>query len=387
MRVPLLRQAFSDPSVKIAFRAMDSDWHYRKVVPMASSGFNPYHLAVYVNRHSSLGDWIATGCRNDRKFNEGDLLTREALFLIHDYLHCWAVLAVQEEMPKLGFGTGKITRKNLEDHAFCHLLTEAVATVGLDYWFLAANDLDSLCEIGTTFSDLTVRYQEKDLPEFRRFDPDFSAQSPEMFEKLAVFYCTGEFPGFSLGDIRRSAKLFRWLEHEISYGQTQRRYTRAWLKHLGGLVDDESEKELGRPLAIDRPWQKKLIRKVGESLWRKVKEGEMRKFRKAPRSRKPWQAPEKTDPDYRFTNLNRLALPKGLPKANGPRHALNFHHFFCQFVGAHRFDAFPSDLLPVLQMIREKKDARSLVSLFKDLRVRRVAGNRKREPVDLFFLG
>ena len=193
----------------------------------------------------------------------------EAKFLTHDYLHSWAYLIINELYPRLGFGTKPITK----DFVFCHLLSETVATVGLDYWYLCTIELNDVCPIGAAPDGYTLYFHEKWNREYRKFNPNFNAQKPEFFDSLHKFYCSGDFYGFSLEAFNRSVLINRWLSQEITYGETQRRYTRIWLHHLRsenfGLPDPH---RLEAPVVATKKWQKNLIVEVGRLLWKKSKE-------------------------------------------------------------------------------------------------------------------
>jgi hypothetical protein len=386
LRIPLLHQALTDPQVTLRFRANDSGWLYEKMIPSSASGFNPFQRSIYVNRISSVAEWLSAGAKADRKFNEGDFLSHEALFIAHDYLHVWATMFIQSELPRLGFGHGKIRSANFEDMAFCHLITEAAATVGLDYWFLSTIDCAEYTGIGTNARCLTVSYYERDRSEYLRFEPRFQVQKQEFFDRIASFYCTGEFSWFGVDDLRQSAKLHRWMKHELSYGERQREYTRAWLSHLSDGNVELSNDELSKPIKINQKWQRDLIRNLGEALWNKVKRGRLDRFRGLPSLTDTWRAGPKRVPDLRFTNFRRLTQKELSTISSGPYYQRTFAFYFLQFVSSYRFNEFPPDLLPVLEQIRAKSDMNSLASLFLKLKLAPLQLTSD-DPTDLFLPG
>src|SRR5207237_1319288 len=85
-----------------------------------------------VRARSPLAEWLDDPAQGVRELNQDDALLTEVLFAVHDYLHVWAYHLVRDAVPDLGFGRPPASEAELEDHVFCHLLTEAVATVGLD---------------------------------------------------------------------------------------------------------------------------------------------------------------------------------------------------------------------------------------------------------------
>ena len=96
------------------------------------AGFNPFLRSLFYANNSALSRWLAGPYGSARDYNEGDHLVREVLFAVHDYLHCWSAAAIAVLAPRSRFDTGPILRDNLEDFVYCHLLTEAAATAGLD---------------------------------------------------------------------------------------------------------------------------------------------------------------------------------------------------------------------------------------------------------------
>src|SRR5688572_16545693 len=103
------------------------------------------------------------------------------------------------------------------------LLSEAAATVGVDYWWLCAVELGELLPIGTRVrGGLTTSYHERDRSEYRRFYPELEVQSLAFFGDLCAFHCNGEFVGFDGDDLARSPLLLAWLTQELRYGERQR---------------------------------------------------------------------------------------------------------------------------------------------------------------------
>jgi hypothetical protein len=314
--------------------------------------------------------------------NHRNLLLNELWFMVHDYLHAWAVSAISELRPSLGFGCAPITSDNLEEMAFCHLLTEAVATVGLDYWYLACADLERELRIGTDFGNLSTPYREADAEEYRRFNPALEVQAPKFLVSMATFYCSGVFTEFRDEHLLESAKLYDWLEKEVTYGQTQREYTRMWLEHMSRETFCSSRGQLGRSVRCGAPWQKDLMHALAELTWRKVKHDELLPFKPLPRE-ETWRAEPKGPLDFRLTNFNhdrqgleRHARAHGIVRESWP-------YLFAQVLST--LDYAGCDGLRACLPDLRKSCSPSL--LFEVTRHYPTIDVSAAEPADLFFAG
>lgn len=316
--------AVADDTIRIEHRQFDVHWIYSELTNSSNSGFNPFIGKIFVAKGAMLACWLADPKADFRALNESNTLLYELYFYVHDYLHAWATRQIQSLVPERGFGRAPIDEHSLDAHAFLMLVTEACATVGGDYWWLSCEDVPRELEIGSKLRNLTVSYREEDEPEFRRFNPEFSAQTPVFFEQIANFYNTGRFPGFDVNDVRRSPILLKWLRHETAYGELQRRYSRAWLRHLGGLPE-VSNTELDAPVPCDAPWQQSLIRTMSERLWAKVKGGETLALPEQIPAEETWRAPERGPIDFRFTNLASFEDPDGELERRGMVEASRGH--------------------------------------------------------------
>jgi hypothetical protein len=378
LRIPLVRQMMSDPHVELVGRRVDCFWHYEGVVPLKLVGFNPFHSSVYYASESLFAEWLAGPAKSARSLNENDHLVPEVLFAVHDYLHSWALGAIAHLAPKLGLGRAPITKKNAEDLVFGHVLSEAVATLGLDYWYLACTDLNEVCPIGTSVRGLTTGYDERFLGEYRKFNRALDVQRPGFFPEFARFYCTGEFPGFDVRSVGRSPLLMKWLSPQVVYATKERAYIRTWLSHLSSEDLGYDDAKLDMPIACDAPWQRRLTAEIGALLWEKVKEDKLHAF--APPKGAPWQAPRGRTADFRFTNWNsvtREPLPSRPPTEN------EFAYWFWQMVSAHRYASCDSELIKLFPTLLEKRDYALAISV---MRHQPLVSGTTREPRDVFFL-
>ncbi len=386
MNIPLVAHMLRDSQVEFQERAADRGWQYSGTVSRSATGFNPWSGKIMFARKSAFKKWRERPEASTRDLNEKDFLVNEVLMATHDYLHAWAYLAIQDLYPTLRLGWGAITKTNLEDYVFCHLLSEAAAVVGLDYWMLSNGGVNRYCPIGSTLGPLTISYREEMTPEYRRFNPELTVQEPEFFARIARFYCSGEFLGFGVRDAKRSPVLLRWLEHEISYGVTQREYTRSWLSYLAKDDIQLQQAQLVRPARFDKAWQKSLMHDLGQLLWEKVKLGKQHRFRPAGDPRARWTRNRDRTLDFRFVNLNELQrlgeVSDSIWDSKG-LHDKDMDCFVRQFIARHEFDPKDEPFVDMIKRLYESRDFRSLRIVLKGHRRVKSLGP---EPVDLMVL-
>jgi hypothetical protein len=368
LRVPLVAQMLDDPNVRLRPVAVDNGWRYHDHVPISTTGFNPLLRSVFYARKSALAEWLRRPRASARALNVRDRLVTELFFAVHDYLHCWAYLAIQSLFPELGFGTAPIRERNVEDFVFCHLVTEAVATVGLDYWYLCAVDLDEVCDIGTKLEALTASYDEERLDEYRRFEPRFVAQAPEFFGEIAKFYCTGEFPSFDLRALKRSPVLLGWVEHELGYGERQREYIRRWLSYLSDDAVRFPAERLRAPVDCSGRWKTRMIRELGARLWDKVKNGNPHRFRATFAPSRVWRRRDFSRKDFRFLSADAFRREDLKDAFAGEGADDSFRHFFYQFVSSHDVKAFDPSLVRLFPEVVRLRDYEVAAALFANQR-------------------
>jgi len=368
LNLSLVEHLFADHTVRLARRGVDARWTYNEEVQTNQSGFDPTSGVIFYRAHSHVDKWLAHREEDTRKHNYNDDLVGEAMFLVHDHLHIWAYRWIQALCPEIGLGTAPITRDNLEALAFCHLLTEAVATVGLDYWFLCTMDLNETLNLGTDYTCATLSYKESLEPEYRRFHPTFTAQKPAHLGMITKFYCTGEFLGFSGTDLARSPLLVSWLSHELEYGVRQRQYTRLWLSYLSKEdIKGEPPKLKGR-VTTSAAWQKKLVGQITELLWSKVKHNNPEPPGRGPDPRKAWRIPLHKPVDFRFANWNILQRRKSLGRMDlHLKDSDNFCYWFRQFVSQYDFEALADELLAIKLELFHKGRRDLCEYFFKDM--------------------
>lgn len=382
LRIPLVRQLMTDENFGFIPRAIDNHWVYNQIIPIRVAGFNPFLNGAFFANKSAFASWLPAPWKSARILNQDDELVYEVLFAIHDYLHFWCARAICSLRPELGFGTKPINKKNFEDFIFCHLVTEAAATAGLDYWHLGTLDLNHLCEIGTTRKNLTVPYRIEDEPEYARFNPAFTAQNPGFFEWLVNLYLSGKPKGFDSSAMHDSPKIKRWLDKEIVYGKSQRMYSRGWLSYLSGETVDCAEKVLPKPVGNEEPWKRALVRDIGERLWVKVKKNEGWESDGKFDPEEIWRSNPKRPSDLRYLNLNRLSAPAALRSLKSKRED-EAKHAAAQWICRHDFESFDSGTTERIEDLFTTRQFAKIPSL---LRSGRKIQPLADEPRDVFVL-
>lgn len=368
--VPLFQQMLNDPNVRIQTRGIDCDWIYKKFIDESVSGFNPFENTIYLSQNSAASKWVKAKYKNFRKHNLMDRLMIEYLFMMHDYLHIWGYQWISRLAPQIGFGKNAVNGKNFEDFVFCHLLTEAIAVVGLDYWFLSTVDFCNMTNVGSNTGLLTVSYHVKNDDEFRRFNPKFNTQHVDFFKFIAEFYCTGVFYGFDRNTLIQSPITLSWLNHEISYSSLQRVYSRQWINTLQNQGRTFTKRELEQPVDCSKKWKKELISEIGKLLWDKIK-NDVPHY-----SGKKVRYPYLKNPKHPYSemmNLNKIRLEG----------SENFNMHFNQLISKYRFSDFDHQEVEIIRILKDKKDIKLIESF---LKMKKPLPVSKNEPTFLFML-
>jgi hypothetical protein len=383
LRIPLIKAAVEDRKFKKILRGIDQSWKEDGAIPISVSGFNPYESSGFIAKKSALAEWLKDPSQSVRPLNSSDSLVIQALFMAHDYLHAWAISTIRElASADFSYGTDAVHLKNIEDYVFCHLLTEAVATVGLDYWFLSQIKLNDLCPVGTRVRCLTIGYHSDYDQEIRRFNSEIKIHDPRFFSFMAHFYCDGVFSGFTIDDLKKSPILMNWIDHEVMYGEKQREYARLWFSYLSKEGPSSARKNLNAPLKIKKDWQKKLILELAESLW---------DFFKNPSGIKQsfdgsrlWRFADERDPDPRFNNLLHFDLKSMLKSASkGPNREEKLDFLAFQYVSQYDLKKCALKIRSLVPALVGKKDFGALERIFKNqIKVPR----SEEEPAHLLML-
>lgn len=377
----LVRRAFTDRRLAPRPRGIDCAWRYNGVVADPVVGFNPFGGSFYYGVKSTLAEWLKAPGASARPLNTRDRLVYEVFFGVHDYLHVWTYGLIRELAPDLEMGFGRIHPRNFEALVFAHLLTEAVAVVGLDFWYLSTINANDVSPIGMDRQTFATSYHERDIAEYRRAYPDFEVQTPRFYQEIVTAYCTGNFKGFDANDLMRSPMLARWATHVVDYAQYMRSYIRNWLSYLAGSASYSGDSF--RPLSISSRWHRSLVRDVGDALWDLVKHDKSDVVSGVD-PRRTWRSPRELAPDARYVNVNRLDHRELARIAESAQSEVGFRWLFDQYISAFDFDAFDKEKLVLLPLIKRSRSFKALQAVTKGERRLPVSPN---EPRDLFMLG
>lgn len=379
LRIPLVRRTFSHPTIRPRARAFDRTWFYQELVNTGRVGFVPFRQDVFYAAISRTASWRRNPEQSARPLNEDDLLVHEVFFCVHDFLHAWSLATLREVAPHLRIGPG-LSDAEREELAYAHLVTEAVASVGLDYWYLSVVDPNDVCPIGTKKFPLTNSYEERHLAEYRRARPRLAVQKPAFLAELVTFYCDGAFRGFDREHLARSPRLASWLKHEVVYGERQRTYIRQWLAFVTGAT--AWAEAPGRPVMARPRWGRELVALLSERLWRLVKED----VDAAPQtpSDVPFEAPAELAFDPRFVNVRALPPEDLLRTASAMSDPKQLAILCDQYVCTYERARFETELLYAFVHACEAKNPFALHGLLR--KFPRLEADPQ-EPTYVFVLG
>ncbi len=268
-RLRPVAHALRDPYFEVVLRPIDASWHHAGITG-AMGGFNPPRHCYYAARESAFSQWFATPetfhCPSDCALE----LAIDVLRFAHDYVHSWAYRLIATLLPDFHVATPRTTEA-LDKQAFFLVLSEAVAVVATDYWYLSLRGLKERCGTSFDLGPCTVHYRERYLRTYRKSNPSLTVQTPGLLDRIAWLYSTGEFEGFSEQDLLDNRKLADWMVRELLIAPRQRIVSRSWLSYLSGLaINDTTRVEKFRTLAQHHA---ALIEEIGHRVWLKVRHG------------------------------------------------------------------------------------------------------------------
>ena len=361
LNIPLIDFVIKQKNAPILARPVESKWTYKGIFPISAAGFNPFCGKLFCAENSVFNRWLPQAHESAIPFNNGEWLVYECFFVVHDYLHLWAISEMLEDLPYLKTAEVILDEKTISDLEFLYIVSEAAATVCLDFWYLAKTDINTLCPINSHFKGLTSVYQEADLNNYQQYNKDFEVQSPSFFQWIVNGYCSGEFEGFSVDDLKENKKLSDWLGKEVTIAHKQVWFIRHWLHYLAGL-DEPDEAAISDPIKIDTSERESIISRLGDKLW-KIAQGEL-----LPEMR-PFNINIKSDVagnklDFRFINMLSLDNWEQLTERNYDDVSVQqFAYFAAQYLSAFQFDETGQISRKMVEEIIASKDTGRLKKL------------------------
>ncbi len=378
--LPLFEHFFKEAQYSLVSRPFDSRWHYIGAIKGFQSGFNPFLSSIFYNEISELSFWLK-GSELPTRQSQRKRLLNEILFLLHDYLHMWSMRLI-DQFCRLNFGDGILGRSNRDLELFM-ILTEAVATVGLDYWVLSQADTGSPFGLDRGVQFLTINLHSEQVEAIRKINPGFSIHRESLYTEIAHFYTSGIMLGFGIDDVKKCKELESYIVHELSYGELQRAYARMFVQYaFEGISRDETDTS---PIELCSAWHHDLIGYIGRHLWNFVHNGTSPDLQPLINVFPPLRMEQRSRPNPRlvvaekFLDLSSEELldlsPSGI-------------HLFLSNIDIGSFSTSDQDL--ILNEVKSKEYAPDLSGFFKKLEsygsVRRLAQNHQKLPDFIFSI-
>ena len=369
-RLRPIAHALADPYFKVVNRPVDASWTSAGITK-SSAGFNPAHHVFYAAKQSLFAEWIAAPdtfrCPVDRRKE----LAYEAVIFAHDYLHSWGLRLISELCPGFRIKTPE-NQAELREQAFFLILSEAVATVGLDYWYLSKAGVEERTGADFQLGPLTIKYFEKYLPLYRRADPDLTIRTPQFFDRLFRLYSLGEFHGFSETDLAEIEQLDDWMRGELRISRHQRNLALNWLSYLGGIpIDGAIRADRFGDNPKKHAW---LVAEIGRRLWQKIRYGQ-HDFVPLRSDPGKWEIHHDGPADCCFMNLNRVGERELVPLGQGAR---SWTAFVDQALSGRRLPREPASRRRISKQVdklRADPDRSALETLLASLDPGRRAGS------------
>jgi hypothetical protein len=330
---PVIDSMFRDRALQFEERKIDMRWYYERHLDISVCGFNPFVGRIYFGRQSFLSKFLFD---SDACVDQSDWYLYEVFFAAHDYVHAWCVRELTHRLDV------RVTKKSLRDAAhlkrflYMLLLSEAAATVAVDYWLLCQKSVNDLLSGRGTFHALTTTYRNADLKPIRRKIPEFDVGSKSFFWMLAEAYCTGSFGVLAPFVFDAANSPESWLSIEKCQTGKQQILAHGWLRFLSGrrgrFVDTQLTKEEflsfaeatghicdrlwrccfgGDPLALAGPAQEETLSPLSEGVM-----------------------------DFRFVNARDV--PHLRRHVVGLRDAVQWKYFLAQYISCFDYDHFSS---------------------------------------------
>ena len=154
---------------------------------------------------------------------------------MHDFVHVWCIARLLPYFPHCAQPGALAGGTCNRDFAYLLMMSEVVATVSIDFWYLLYADFKQDIGSDCRFTTLTTIMKRPDIDKARTISPNFSVRSPEFLEWLAKAYFRSAFEGFEAASDASLNDIAPWLMREKWLSAAQRRIGSNWLSYLSGL--------------------------------------------------------------------------------------------------------------------------------------------------------
>lgn len=230
---PLVQFVFEQDEAPLTRREIDTTWHNKNIIPIPTTGFNPWAKKVFHGRNTYLEKFLCPDAHP--LIDDVDSCLNEIFFAVHDYVHVWCIARLLPHFPHCAQPGALAGGAYNRDFAYLLMMSEVVATVSIDFWYLLYADFKQDIGSDCRFTTLTTIMKRTDIDKARTISPGFSVRSPEFLEWLAKAYFHSAFDGFEAASYSTLNEIAPWLMREKWLSGAQRRIGSNWLSYLSGL--------------------------------------------------------------------------------------------------------------------------------------------------------
>ena len=258
---PIVDSMFHGPGIEFRKRNIDMRWYYNNDIPLCVSGFNPFTGNIFYGRNSFLAELIA---ESDAYVTGTDWYLYEAFFAAHDYVHTWCIRELTRHLNTSSRSRVLGDPTCFRDVRYILLVSEAAATIAIDYWLLCQRPIAEVLSLDGSFRTLTTPYRA--LVNESSGDARFSRKirSRAFFYDLARAYCTNDIGYLTLYVDDSDANAPAWFATEETQAAKQQRLVADWLNYLSNDTSGGSDLTLTQS---EFAKYADLTELIGELLW------------------------------------------------------------------------------------------------------------------------
>jgi len=260
---PLVKYVFEQSTIKLVMRPIDMTWHYKGVVPISVSGFNPLGNKIFFGKNSYVDKFLNFGNLTVEK-DEIDWYLYEIFFVVHDYVHIWAVTNLLVLFPECLEPDALRNHEVINNISYILLMSEVAATIAVDFWMLSSVDVSKKLQLETKFRCLTTSFKISDLANAKILNPQFEVKSLQFFQWLAIAYFESVFEGFDCFDADNLEKYAPWLMKEKKISIVQRQLIVKWLSYLGDLEEGNTQQVV---IGMNNHRKISAMEEIASKLW------------------------------------------------------------------------------------------------------------------------